>query len=532
MDRGVAAAIPLAFPPPVGADAERSDQVEIEVKAQDALSYEGDALIVNLFEGIKRPGGGTGAVDKALGGLIAAAIRRQEFKGKLHERLLLHTFGRLPVAQVLVIGLGKQEEFTLDRIRSASAEALRHLRGVGARRVGSIVHGAGAGGIEVAQAARAVTEGALLGLYRFGKYKKPEENGEKAVQRLTLLERDTAKIGAMQNGVRRGRVLAEATIFARDMVNEPANTLTPSELAARARKMANKLGLRVKTLDRADMEKLGMGALLGVAQGSEEPPKLIMVTYKGRKGKVRGPRLGFVGKGITFDSGGISIKPSEGMEAMKGDMAGGAAVLAAIKGIAELKLPVDVTAIVPATENLPSGTAQRPGDIVKTMNGKTVEVINTDAEGRLVLADGLSYACDTGVTHLVDVATLTGACVVALGSVRTGAFTNDQGLMQRVKRASEASGEKLWELPLDDEYGEQIMSDYADVKNVGGRKAGAITAAKFLANFVGKIPWVHLDIAGTSQAEKDHGYQVKGATGAIVRTLIHLAMDFAESKQE
>jgi leucyl aminopeptidase len=274
-----------------------------------------------------------------------------------------------------------------------------------------------------------------------------------------------------------------------------------------------------------------MGALLGVAQGSEHPPKLIVVSYRGAKGKGKGPRLGLVGKGITFDSGGISIKPSEGMESMKGDMAGGAAVLGAIKGIAELKLPVDVTAIVPATENMPSGTAQRPGDIVKTMSGKTIEVINTDAEGRLILADALSYACDAGVTHLVDVATLTGACVVALGSVRTGAFTNNRELMRRVQEASEASGEKLWELPLDDEYGEQIKSDYADMKNVGGRKAGAITAAKLLANFVGKTPWVHLDIAGTSQAEKDHGYYPKGATGAMVRTLINLATGFARSKK-
>jgi leucyl aminopeptidase len=505
--------------------------VEIEVRAQDLLSYEGDALIVNLFEGVKRPGGATGALDKALAGSISTAVRRQAFKGKLHERLLLHTFGQLSVAQVLVIGLGKQEEFTLDRIRSVSAEALRHLREVGARRVGSTVHGAGAGGIGVGQAARAMIEGALLGLYRFGKYKKADENGEKAIQNLTLLERDRAKIRAIEDGVHRGRILAEATIFARDMVNEPANTLTPSGMAARARKMASTLGLTVRTLERNDMKRLGMGALLGVAQGSQEPPKLIIVTHKGKKGKGKGPRLGFVGKGITFDSGGISIKPSEGMEAMKGDMAGGAAVLAAVKGIAELKLPVDVMAIVPATENLPSGTAQRPGDIVKAMNGKTIEVINTDAEGRLILADGLCYACKMGVTHVVDVATLTGACVVALGSVRTGAFATDPELMRWVKAASEASGEKLWELPLDDEYGEQIKSDYADIKNVGGRKAGAITAAKLLASFVGKTPWVHLDIAGTSQAEKDYGYQVKGATGAMVRTLIHLAMDVAESKQ-
>ena len=506
--------------------------MEVKVKAQDLLSYEGDALIVNLFEGVKQPGGATGAADKALAGAISAAVRRQEFRGKLHERLLLYTFGRLPVLQVLVIGLGKQEECGVDRIRSASAEALRHLRQAGARRVGSIVHGAGAGGIEASQASRAVTEGALLGLYRFGKYRRASEDGERALKQLTLLERDRSKISSLEEGVRVGRILAEATIFARDMVNEPANALTPSELAARAKKMASGLGLTFKTLERADMKRLGMGALLGVAQGSEHPPKLIVVSYRGAKGKGKGPRLGFVGKGITFDSGGISIKPGEGMESMKGDMAGGAAVLGAIKGIAELKLPVDVTAIVPATENLPSGTAQRPGDIVKTMSGKTIEVINTDAEGRLILADALSYACGAGVTHLVDVATLTGACVVALGSVRTGAFANDRELMRRVQEASEASGEKLWELPLDDEYGEQIKSDYADMKNVGGRKAGAITAAKLLANFVGKTPWVHLDIAGTSQAEKDHGYYPKGATGAMVRTLISLAAGFAGSKRK
>lgn len=506
--------------------------MKVELKAQDLLSYDGDALIVNLFEGVERPSGATGAVDQALGESITAAIRRKEFKGKLHERLLLHTSGRLPAARVLVIGLGKQEEFSFDRVRSASAEAMRHLCGVGAKTVGSIVHGAGIGGLDAAQAACAVTEGALLGLYRFDKYKQSDDNGEKVIHKLTLLERDRTKVSGMQEGVRRGRIQAEAVNFARDLVNEPANTLTPSEMAARAKKMASgSKGLTVKVLERADMKKLGMGALLGVAQGSQEPPKFIEVNYKRRKGKGAGPRLGLVGKGLTFDSGGISIKPSEGMEAMKSDMAGGAAVLAAIKGIAELKLPVDVMAIVPATENLPSGTAQRPGDVVRAMNGKTIEVINTDAEGRLILADALCYACDKGLTHLVDVATLTGACVIALGSIRTGAFTNDPELMQRVKQASETASEKIWELPMDHEYGEQIKSDCADMKNIGGRKAGPITGAKLLANFVGKTPWVHLDIAGTAQADKDFGYQVKGATGVMVRTLICLAMSFAESKK-
>ncbi|MGH2668115.1 MAG: leucyl aminopeptidase [bacterium] len=398
---------------------------------------------------------------------------------------------------------------------------------MGVRRVASITHGAGAGGIEPREAAQALAEGALLGLYRFGKYKKAGEEKQRAIEQFTLLERDKNKVGALEQGVRLGRVLAEATTSARDLVNEPANNLTPLELAGRAKRMLSRLNITVRTLDRSEMKRLGMGALLGVAQGSQNPPKLIVATYKGTKGKKKGPRLGLIGKGITFDSGGISIKPSEGMEAMKGDMAGGAAVLAAIKAIAELKLSVEVTAIVPATENLPSGTAQRPGDIVKTMNGKTIEVINTDAEGRLILADALCYARDKRLTHLVDVATLTGACVVALGSVRTGAFTNNRELMRRVQQAAEAAGEKLWELPLDDEYGEQIKSDYADMKNVGGRKAGAITAAKLLANFVGDTPWVHLDIAGTSQAEKERGYQVKGATGAMVRTLVHVAMGFA-----
>lgn len=504
--------------------------MKVELRAQDLLAYKGDALIVNCFEGVAQPGGATGVVDRALGGSITAAIRRREFKGKLHERLLLHTVGQLPVSWVLVIGLGKREEFTLDRVRSASAEAMRHLRGVGAHTVGSIVHGTGIGGLGASRAVCAVTEGALLGLYRFDTYKKPDENGERVVRTLTLLECGKAKAAAMAEGVRRGRILAEAVNFARDLVNEPANTLTPSEMAARARKMASGSGLTVKVLERADMKRLGMGALLGVAQGSHEPPKLIEVSYKGRKGKGAGPRLGLVGKGLTFDSGGISIKPSEGMEAMKGDMAGGATVLAAIKGIAALKLPVDVTAIVPATENMPSGTAQRPGDIVKAMNGKTIEVINTDAEGRLILADALCYACDRSLTHLVDVATLTGACVIALGAVRTGAFTNNPELMRQVREASEQAGEKLWELPMDDEYGEQIKSDCADLKNVGGKKGGPITGAKLLANFVGKTPWVHLDIAGTSQAEKDSGYQVKGATGAMVRTLIHVAMSFGGSK--
>lgn len=500
--------------------------MEIRVELKDILSYEGDAVVVNLFEGVEKPGGATGAVDKALDGAIQKAIARGELRGKLGERLLVHTLGKLPAPLVLVVGLGKQEQFALDRVRSASAEALKHLRRAGARQVGTIVHGAGVGGLDPEQCAQALVEGTILGLYTFDKYKKEKE--EKEVQELVLLERDPGKLGAFTDGVARGRILAEAVNFARDLVNEPANRMTPSDMAEVARRVAEPLGLAYQALGPDEIRALGMGAFLGVAQGSQQPPRLIVLGYRG--GGENGLHLGFVGKGITFDSGGISIKPAEGMEAMKGDMAGGAAVIAAVKAIAELRLPISVTAIVPATENLPSGTAQRPGDIVQAMNGKTIEVINTDAEGRLILADALCYARKQGASKIVDVATLTGACVVALGSVRTGAFGNDQHLLDQVIRAGEEAGEKIWPMPMDEEYDEQIKSDVADLKNVGGKKGGAITAARFLAHFVEDASWVHLDIAGTSQADAEKPYQPKGATGVPVRTLVNLAMAMAGTR--
>jgi leucyl aminopeptidase len=270
------------------------------------------------------------------------------------------------------------------------------------------------------------------------------------------------------------------------------------------------------------LRRLKAGGLLGVARGSQEPPRLLVLTYRGRRG---GPHLGLIGKGVTFDSGGISIKPAENMEAMKGDMAGAAAALAAVCAIARLGLPLRVTAVIPATENLPSGSALKPGDILRAMSGKTIEVINTDAEGRLILADALTYARTRGVTHLVDAATLTGACVVALGTINSGAFTNNQAWLDTVLAAGRASGEKIWPMPMDPEYDELIKSDIAEIKNTGGRKGGAVTAAKFLQHFVGETPWVHLDIAGTSDSDKEKGYQPKGATGVMARTFTALAME-------
>ncbi len=502
--------------------------MDVDVQVQDVLAYDGDAVIVNLFEGVKKPGGATGAVDQALGGLVSRAIAQGEFQGKAGTTLLLHTQGKLRSQRVLVVGLGKQEQFGLETVRSVSGEALRLLRRHGCRRVGTILHGTGAGGLGVKEVAQAVTEGALLGLYIFDQYKKKEED-RKAIQRLVLLLRDRLHLADVRASIVTGRIIARAVHLARDLVNEPSNKLTPQDLAAQARAVARAGKLTCQILGKRQLERMGMGAFLGVAQGSGRPPVLIVLSYRGRRGKQ--PDLGLVGKGITFDSGGISIKPSEGMEQMKGDMAGGAAVIAAMGAIARLKPSIHVTAIVPACENLPSGSALKPGDVLRAMDGRTIEVVNTDAEGRLILADALCYARELGCQRLVNAATLTGACVVALGSLRSGAFTNDQGWMDRVQAAAEAVGEKIWQMPMDAEYDEQIKSDVADIKNVGGRKAGAVTAAKFLARFVGGTPWVHLDIAGTSQADKEKGYTPKGATGVPVQTLIRLALDLAKSSR-
>jgi len=497
--------------------------LDIRVVVGDVAKFRGDAVVVNLFEGVKAPGGATAAVDAALGGTIRKLIQLGEVRGKWGEQTLVHALGKLPVDRVLVMGLGKPEDFTLDRARIVSAEALKHLRKIGARRVGTIVHGAGAGGLNAAQAAQALSEGALLGLYRFTRYKRNNDNGNKEIETLTVVERDRLKLRAVTEAVRRGRIVAEATNAARDLVNEPGNTLTPTELGRRAREAARRSRIRCQMLGPQQLGRLGARALLGVARGSQEPPCLIVLEYRG--GRRGGPHIGLIGKGITFDSGGISIKPAENMEAMKGDMAGAAAVIAATSAIALLSLPIHVTAVVPATENLPSGSALKPGDVLRAMSGKTIEVVNTDAEGRLVLADALHYARNRKVSHLVDVATLTGACVVALGTLNSGAFTNSQALLDKVLAAGRAAGEKIWPLPMDPEYDDLIKSDIAEIKNTGGRKGGAITGAKFLQHFVGDTPWVHLDIAGTSEADKEKGYQPKGATGVMVRTLVNLAVE-------
>jgi leucyl aminopeptidase len=500
--------------------------LDIKVTVGDIAQIEADAIVVSLFEGVEQPGGATAAVDKALEGAIGSLISRGEIKGKFGEVNIVHTFGKLPARMVAIAGLGKRVDFNVDKIRGVAGEFCRALRKLNCCKIATILHGAGIGGMELEASAEAIAEGALLGLYSFAKYKKPEYED---IEEMQIVVREEEKVPILELAIGKGKLMAEATNLARDMVNEPANYMTPSQMAEAAKEIASKYNLEFKVFDREDMEKMGMGALLGVAKGSDQPPKLITLSYKGDERSEKA--LGFLGKGVTFDSGGISIKSSEGMGEMKDDMAGAAAVMTALGAIAQLKPKINVTAIIPATENLPSGTALKPGDVLKASNGKTIEVINTDAEGRLILADALSYAQKLGLSSIIDLATLTGACRVALGTLYSGVFGNDQDLIDKILKAAEKSGERMWQMPMPEEYKEQNKSDIADVKNTGNRYGGAITAALFLAEFADNNSWVHIDIAGTAFSTKESGYIIKGATGVGVRTLVELALREAKSQE-
>ena len=496
--------------------------MELRLVHGSIIDVEADCIVVNLFEGVADPGGATGAVDHALDGYVRQLISDGEIKGKRGELTLVHTHGRITPKRVLVTGLGKRDQFNLTSVRTVSAEAARYLRRKGFSRVASIVHGAGIGGLEPEEAAQALAEGVLLGLYRFRRhFSKQDEDGGGEIDAFLVVEQNQTHAASVERGLDRGRIISEATALARDLVNEPGNYMTPTILAERAHAVADAHGLEYTCFERPQMEEMGMGALLGVASGSHQPPTFIILHYKGNPDNAEST-VGLLGKGITFDSGGISIKPSANMSAMKGDMAGGASVIAAMQAIAQLKPAINVTALIPATENLPGGGATKPGDILVAMNKKTIEVENTDAEGRLILADALAYANSIGLSPLIDVATLTGAIRVALGTVAMGLFANDDTLAEHVLAAGEQSGEKMWRMPLWDEYKEQNKSSVADIKNTGGRDAGAITAAQFLHEFAGDTPWVHLDIASVSSSSTEKGWQVKGATGQPVRTLVNV----------
>ena len=480
-----------------------------------------DALAVNLFEGVTHLGGGTGAVDKALDGAITHLIADEKFEGKMGQTAVLHTFGRIPAKKVILVGLGKSEEFDTEGARRASAAAAKRAADLNAKKVSTILHGAGIGGLDPSECALAVVEGAALGTYRFLKYKTVEPK-PLSIEEVEIVEMNADKIPLIREGIARGEITSDATIFARNLINDPANEVTPALLADEAARIAAENGLECTVLDRDQIGEMGLNLLLAVAQGSVQPPKFIVLRYSA-PGASR--TVAIIGKGITFDSGGLSLKPSEGMEHMKDDMSGAAAVLAAMRAISRIKPKVNVLGIAPATENMPGGSATRPGDVIRSFHGKTVEINNTDAEGRLILADALAYAVKQGVDEIVDVATLTGACVVALGRGMSGILGNSQELVDRLKAIGEKEGDRLWQLPLYKDYEEMLKSDVADVKNSPGREAATITGGLFLKEFVGDTTWAHIDIAGPSFIEKDTFTAPKGGTAPGTRILVRYLME-------
>jgi leucyl aminopeptidase len=435
-----------------------------------------------------------------------------EFTGKPGELAVLHQASGLTAKRLAVVGAGKRSAFDSAALRRAVGSTVRSLKQKGVKSL--------AWWLSDGDAA-AVVEGAILGNFEPDQHKTSSKESKPLESFLVVASSISSEVQATFD---RGKILADAQNFTRELVNEPANLLTPMVMADRARAMAAESGLECEILDQDRMRQLGMGSLLGVAQGSAEPPALIIVRYRPANAAKSSDHLGLVGKGVTFDTGGVSIKPADRMDEMKYDMAGGAAVLGAMRAIAQLKPAIPVTALVPAVENMVGSRAQRPGDIVTSLSGKTIEVLNTDAEGRLILIDALTYAQRLGCTHLVDAATLTGAIVVALGTVNTGAFTNNDDMLARVMAAAKSEGEKTWHMPLDDEYKELLKNAFADLSNIGGRYGGAISAAWFLREFVGETPWVHLDIAGTAWLNDAKPFLAKGPTGVCVRTFTQLAM--------
>jgi len=493
--------------------------MKVTVRKENPSGLACEAILAFHFEDRKKPSGLAAVLDRLSGGAVAELVAAGDFEGKLNQVAVIYTSRPMPAKRVVLVGLGKKKDMNLDRLRGAFAYGARQVRSLKVTRFAAAVE-SGLSGEPLGAITEAAVEGAVLGLYQFTPYKTIDRDKIRAVEEMIIAEDDPDKYRTIRAAAKTAEAVAAAVCFARDMVSAPGNEMTPTVMAQRAREIAADKAVKCKVLDREAMAKLGMNALLGVAQGSGQPPKLIILEYMG--GKRGEAPVVLVGKGLTFDSGGICLKPAEKMDEMKTDMSGGAAVLGAVKAVSALKLPLNVVGLVPASENLPDGMAYKPGDILKSLSGQTIEVINTDAEGRLILADALTYAARYKPAAIVDLATLTGACIIALGDYVTGMMGTSDRLKEDVRKASEATGERVWELPLWEEYHEQIKSTIADFKNTGGRAAGTITAAAFLSKFVGDFPWVHLDIAGPAWLSTDKPYIPKGASGVGVRLLIRL----------
>jgi leucyl aminopeptidase len=493
--------------------------MNVSVVGDPLASIIADAVVVGVYADDRKLRDPAMRVDQATGGALRGVLDAEKFQGKVGHVTHLYTNGKLPSGRVVVVGLGKRAETTAETVRRAAAAGLRRARDLGARNVAIEALG---DRLPARQRAQSVVEGSILGTYTFDRYKR--EKIEKLVETLRVVEPDGRQRREAAEGVRRGQVFAAATWFARDLINAPANDVHPTHLAQVAGEIAKTGDLTLEVLERAECKKLGMGAFLGVAAGSEQPPKFIHLSWTptGRSRK----RVAIIGKGVTFDSGGLDLKTPEGMLRMKDDMSGAAAVLGIMRALPSLKPAVEVHGLIAATENMPGGAAIRPGDILRAMNGTTIEIGNTDAEGRLTLADAICFAVQkVNADEIVDLATLTGACVVALGPLCSGLFSNNDALADRLLAAADHAGERVWRLPLIDEYREHLKSDVADMNNVGPRGGGAITAGLFLKEFAGDRPWAHLDIAGPAFIEKDTPLAPKGGTGCAVRTILSYLTD-------
>ena len=496
--------------------------MQITLDTKPFAQIECDALVTYVFEDGDPIQGRVAEIDAAAGGLLKKLVSSGEVTGKTLEFTLIHAPAGLKAARLLLVGAGKRAQFSGAALRKLAGAALRYLKSRSIKNIVFLVREDAAN----SDASQALAEAFVTANFETDKYKTEKKNG-KEIESVRIAGYSDAEKSAGEKGLGTGTIIAEAQNFARDLVNEPSNKLTPKILAERAEAMANEAGLMVEILDERKIADLKMGAILSVSQGSVEPPRVIVVTYTPANAKPGAPVIGLVGKAVTFDTGGISIKPADGMEKMKYDMAGGATMLGVIRALAALKPNVKVICVVPSTENMPGGKAQKPGDIQTAMSGKTIEVLNTDAEGRLILADAIHYAKQLGVTHIVDAATLTGAIVVALANVNVGVFGSDQAWTDKLLASAKAAGEKMWPMPMDDEYREFIKGSFADIQNIGsGKGGGSITGAWFIREFAGDTPWIHLDIAGTAWNDDAKPWLAKGPTGVALRTLVHLVQSF------
>jgi len=481
-----------------------------------------------IYEGEKAGEGTLKELDERSDGMLSELLSSDEMRGKQGDMVYVHRPGNIRARRLLLVGAGKRDDFSFDTVRKVAGSAARFLRGKSARTMAILRRSQ----LDLGNSVQAAVEGVLIALFEPDMY-KTENKEERRIDELIIVAATPGMEESLARGVERGRIIGEAVNFARELSNEPSSALTPSELAERARETATRYGLDIDVLDEARMKELGMGALLGVARGSDEPAKLIVLRYTPDEAEPMGNDedvIAIVGKGITFDSGGISIKPAEGMEKMKYDMSGAAAALAAMRAIAQLKPRINVIGLMPATENMPSGRAYKPGDVLRAMSGKTIEVINTDAEGRVILADAITYARKLGATKIIDLATLTGAVAIALGTINVAIMGNDQAFIDEMREAGREVGERLWQLPMDEEYREMIKSEIADIKNSAGRYAGTITAAFFLSEFAEDSPWIHFDIAGTAWENERKPYMAKGPTGVGIRTLVNYVCNHAAKK--